>query len=58
LSINQFHLLNKYYEKKVKKQRWSAVILNKRWIIPMGQSKMDIPEKQATYGTQDEDKQN
>ena len=24
----------------------------------MGQSKMDIPEKQATYGTQDEDKQN
>jgi hypothetical protein len=26
--------------------------------IPKGQSKMDNPEKLATYGTQDEEKQN
>ena len=30
----------------------------KRQRIPKGQSKMDNPEKRATYGAQDEDKQN
>ena len=33
-------------------------MINKRQTIPKGQSKMDNPEKLATYGTQDEDKQN
>ena len=32
--------------------------VNKRQRIPMGQSKMDNPEKLATKGTQDEEKQN
>jgi hypothetical protein len=31
---------------------------NKRQGIPMGQSKMENPEKLARQGTQDEDKQN
>ena len=31
---------------------------NKRQRIPKGQSKMDNPEKLATQGTQDEEKQN
>jgi hypothetical protein len=30
---------------------------NKRQTIPKGQSKMDNPNKLATYGTQDEEKQ-
>ena len=33
-------------------------IINKRYRIPKGQSKMDNPEKLATQGTQDEKKQN
>ena len=32
-------------------------VIYKRQRIPKGQSKMDNPEKLATYGTQDEDKQ-
>ena len=32
--------------------------INKRQRIPKGQSKMDNPEKLATYGTQDQEKQN
>ena len=32
--------------------------INKRQRIPKGQSNMDNPEKLATYGTQDEEKQN
>ena len=32
--------------------------VNKRQIIPKGQCKIDNPEKLATQGTQDEDKQN
>ena len=31
--------------------------INKRYIIPKWQSKMENPEKPATQGTQDEDKQ-
>jgi hypothetical protein len=31
--------------------------INKRYIIPKGQSKMDNPEKLATLVTQDEEKQ-
>jgi len=30
---------------------------NKRYRIPKGQSKLNNPEKLATYGTQDEEKQ-
>ena len=33
-------------------------MLNKRQRTPKGQSKLDNPEKLATQGTQDEDKQN
>ena len=33
-------------------------VLNKRQRTPKGQSKMDNPEKMATQGIQDEDKQN
>ena len=33
-------------------------LLNKRQIIPKGQSKMNTPEKMRTQGTQDEEKQN
>ena len=32
--------------------------INKRQRTPKGQSNMDNPEKLATYGTQDEEKQN
>ena len=32
--------------------------INKHYRIPKGQSKMDNPEKLATYGTQDKEKQN
>jgi hypothetical protein len=32
--------------------------VNKHWKIRKEQSKMDNPEKLATYGTQDEEKQN
>ena len=32
--------------------------MNKSQRIPKGQSKMDNPEKMATQGTQDEDKEN
>ena len=32
--------------------------INKRERTPNGHSKMDNPEKPATYGTQDEEKQN
>ena len=32
--------------------------INKSQRIPKGQSKMDTPEKLATQGTQEEDKQN
>ena len=34
------------------------MIVNKRQRIPKGQSQKDNPEKPATYGTQDEEKQN
>ena len=34
-----------------------SMLINKRQIIPKGQSKMDNPEKLARQGTQDEDKQ-
>ena len=34
------------------------VKINKRWRTPKGQSKMDNPEKLATLGIQDEEKQN
>ena len=33
-------------------------VVNKRQRIPKGQSKKDNPEKLATQGTQDEEKQN
>ena len=33
-------------------------LLNNRQRIPKGQSKIDNPEKLATQGTQDEEKQN
>ena len=33
-------------------------LTKKRQRIPKGQSKMDNPKKLATYGTQDEEKQN
>ena len=33
-------------------------LLNKRQIIPKGQTKMNTPEKLRTQGTQDEEKQN
>ena len=33
-------------------------VIYKRQRIPKGQSKMDNPEKLATYGTHDEEKQN
>ena len=35
-----------------------SAIPNKRQKIPKGQSEMDNPEKLATQGTQDDDKQN
>ena len=34
----------------------SKCFTNKPQRIPKGQPKMDIPEKQTTYGTQDEEK--
>ena len=34
------------------------MIVNKHWRISKGQSKMNNPEKLATYGTQDEDQHN
>ena len=36
----------------------SCTYINKRQRIQKGQSKIDNPEKLATWGTQDEEKQN
>jgi len=36
----------------------TTIPANKRWRIPKEQSKKDNPEKLATKGTQDEEKQN
>ena len=36
----------------------SCTYINKRYRIQKGQSKIDNPEKLATWGTQDEEKQN
>ena len=43
---------------KVKIPTLMTLIINKHQRIPKGQSKMDNPEKPATHGTQDEEKQN
>ena len=49
-------ILNKIIT-KVKLPTFTPLIINKHQRIPKGQSKMDNPEKLATHGTQDEEKQ-
>ena len=55
---NLYFLIFKF-PTNISKQRFTSkdLLLNKRQRIPKGQSKMDIPDM-ATYGTQDEEKQN
>ena len=51
--------LDNYYKKHKKRtERTLKYILYKVYRVPKGQSKMENPKKLATWGTQDENKQN
>jgi len=49
---------HKYSEYDIIRMHHTDIILSKRYRIPKCQSKMDNPEKLATQGTQDDEKQN
>ncbi len=44
-------------QKWTPQRNWQHRVHNKRQRIPKGKSKMDNPEKLATQGTQDDEKQ-
>ena len=63
LSVTESLTHNLFCNKSVRPVVWEAIafysiVENKRKRIPQGQSKMDNPEKLATYGTQDEERRN